>query len=166
MTSHRWFPMVFEEYYSSSPPVVSKNSTATNASSITPVSHRKRERRLSGTEAVRMQSRSWTAACTAIQTSIVISFIFSSVLLRTLFAMCFDVWYGQHNLWCNHVHLPSLSLTHIYIYIYIYIYIGSLHDKLEPSFQVVYTKKTADPVRKNYVWPFSHFVWEIFIFAI
>ncbi len=161
MTSHRWFPMVLEEYYSSSPPVVSKNSTATNASSITPVSHRKRERRLSGTEAVRMQSRSWTAACTAIQTSIVISFIFSSVLLRTLFAMCFDVWYGQHNLWCNHVHLPSLSLTHIYIYIYIYI--GSLHDKLEPSFQVVYTKKLPTLSGKIMSDP-SHILYEKYSF--
>ncbi len=36
-------------------------------------------------------ARSWTAACTAIQTSIVISVIFSSILLRTLCAMCFDV---------------------------------------------------------------------------
>ncbi len=62
---------------------------------LTPVSHRKRERRRSGVYAEREQSafvaRSRTVACTAIQTSIVISVIFSSILLRTLCAMCFDV---------------------------------------------------------------------------
>ncbi len=34
MTSYWWFPMVLEDNYSSSPPVVSKNSTTANASSI------------------------------------------------------------------------------------------------------------------------------------
>ncbi len=81
-------------------------------------------------------AHSWTTACVAIQTSIFISVVFSSVLLRTLCAMCFEVWYDQHTLWCD-VPLPSVPHT----YVKHILYIASLHDKLEPTFQNVYTKK-------------------------
>ncbi len=85
---------------------------------------------------------------------------FCHIFQRSLLcAMCFDVCYGQHTLRCERV---PLCPTHI-PYVNNMLHIGSLHDKLEPSFQDLYRKKLLTLSGKIMSDP-SHILYEKYYF--